>query len=207
MRTNLTKKIISITVVALVVALVIATIVLACIPKKFTDPIVDNYASITVYKDGKPQQYRLIQNPETSAERRQNEVFKNIQKLHAESLKDNLLSAMFQGTGSFKTEVADESISISKITSDNKYVLVFTYLQEDLLLEVNGEVYRDETTLTSDTVPFSMLIVPLVDTSNFHSNLVYVAERTATKSNYQVPFLAHQSELYDYVASLEFSVI
>ena len=211
MKTNLVKKIISISVISLVLALVVLTIVLALVPKKFENPIVSGYASITVYQDGIAQQYTYTNNPDTDAERAHNEVYTTIEKLHAESLKDNLLSAIFQGTGSFEVSVEDTyyaNVITSIANAEDTNALVFTYLQEDKqVLKIDGEVYKTESALSSKEVTFDMIVMPLGNTDSFEQCTIYLANRSDNKSSYQVTFLAHQAELNKYVSSLDFGII
>lgn len=212
MKTNLVKKIISISVISLVLALVVLTIVLALVPKKFENPIADNYATITIYKDGvPPQQFNYTENPATESEKAHNEIMSTIEKLHEESLKDNLLSAIFQGTGSFEVKVVKEYIpnvitTVAKAEGTN--ALVYTYLQEEKqVLKINGEVYKDESKLSSTEVTFDMIVMPLGTTDGFEQRTVYLANRSNNQSSYQVTFIAHQAELNDYISSLDFGVI
>ena len=151
MKKDLVKKIVSISVVSLVLALVVATIVLALVPKKLVNPVTDGYASVTVYKDNLGKQYFKDFYPSataTEAEKKYNAVYGEIADLHEKSLKDNLLSAMFQGLGKFGVEVVASLNSnvVKNVAEAEGNCLVFTYIGEDKqVLKINGEVYYDET--------------------------------------------------------------
>jgi hypothetical protein len=196
MKKDLAKKIISISAIAVVVALVITTIVLALVPKKMANPIADGYSFITVYQDSKSAAY--------SPKDEHNEIIDNIKDLHEKSLKDNMLSAIFQGTGSFKPSVEKSNVTSvrSKIAEAEGNALVFTYMEEQTL-KINGEVYKDTGTLSASTVTFDCIIMPLTDGTNFQECKIYLVDSEENKSSYQVTFLACQAELNEYVSSIE----
>lgn len=208
MNKNLAKKIISISVVSLVLAIVITTIVLAIVPKKFNNPIQDGYASITVYKDGLAQQYTYIENPTTEADREHNDVYTTIENLHEKSLKDSVLSALFQGTGSFNVQVESFTTvnAITEVAKKEKNALVFTYMEKQTL-KVNGEVYKDVGTLSSTEVEFDMIVMPLGETKNFEQCKIYLCDRSNNESEYTLTFLAHQADLNNFIDGLEFVII
>ena len=198
MKSNLAKKIVSITVIALVVALVITTIVLALVPKKMADPIASGYSRIFIYQDN---------NSAAVSANVRSDVFEEIQDLHEASLKDNVLSAIFQGTGSFNSTVKKEYKSnvLTSIAGATGNALVFEYLQTQTL-KINGEVYKDESTLSSSTVEFDMIIMPLTNGTNFEECTIYLVDSSENTSSYQVNFLACQAELNDYISSVDFGM-
>ncbi len=210
MRKDLVKKIVSISVVSLVLALVVATIVLALIPKRLANPINDGYSTITVYQDKVARQYLYYSNPTNEDEENYNEVYETIESLHAESLKDNMLSAMFQGLGSFGIEVVKSTKT--NVTTDVAQAtgncIVFTYLQEDdQILKINGETYYDETSLKSEAVEYNMIVMPLSENKGFEERIIYLVDRESNKSNYQLKFLADQSELNDFIENLNLGIV
>lgn len=204
MRTNLVKKIIAISVIALLLAVVVTTIVLALVPKTLANPIADGYGTISIYVNGDDGRQLFKSNEE------QKVVYEKIEKLHAESLKDNALSALFQGVNKYEMNVVASTVSNAITTvakAENAKVIVFNYLGEDKqTLKINGSVYYDTTSpLTSKTVQYDTVIMPLIDGADFEECTIYLADSTNSyKSMYQVRFLAHQADLYDYVANLEF---
>ncbi|MBQ7351322.1 MAG: hypothetical protein IJW59_00430 [Clostridia bacterium] len=208
MKKNLAKKIISISVVAVVLALVITTIVLAIVPKKFSNPIQDGYATITIYKDGLAQQYTYSENPVTEADKEHNAVYTTIRDLHEKSLKDSVLSALFQGTGSFNVDVNNFSTinAISTVAKEVDNALVFTYMEKQVL-KIDGEVYKDVGTLSSKEVEFDMIVMPLGDTKNFDQCKVYLCDKSNNECEYSLTFLAHQADLNNYIEGIEFVVI
>jgi len=210
MNKNLAKKIASITIIAVVVALVITTIVLALVPKKMANPIASGYASITVYQNSTAAQYTYTANPTTDAQRAHNEVYREIEKLHEESLKDNLLSAIFQGTGSFEANVKKEYKTnvLSSVAAQTGNALVYRYLSKDpQVLKVNGEVYKDQSTLSASTVTYDMIIMPLQTGTNFEECTIYLVNTDDNTSSYQLTFLACQAELNDYITNLELGIV
>ena len=212
MKKDLVKKIVSISVVSLVLALVVATIVLALIPKRLANPITEGYASVTVYKDSLDKQYfKDFYNSAnaTEAEKKYNAVYGEITDLHKDSLKDNLLSAMFQGLGKFGIEVVPslEADVIKNVAKAEGNCLVFTYIGDNKqVLKVNGEVYYDETALKSEAVEYDMVVMPLSANGGFEERVIYLADRETGKSQYQLKFLADQSELNEYIENLNLGI-
>ena len=201
---NLAKKIASISIIAVVVALVITTVVLALVPKTMSNPIMDGYATITIYQGNKSAQYKRSSTATTDAQREHNEVFEMINELHEKSLEDNLLSSMFQGTKDFKMNVVKASVAnvITSVAETSGNAIVYTYLgDEKLTLKLDGEVYEDESS-TGAVVKFDMIVMPLNTGDSFEECKIYLADRSTKKSAYQVTFLAHQAELNKYVSEL-----
>ena len=209
MKAKIIKRVVSITAIALVAALLITTIVLALVPKKMENFVNDGYASITVYQGSTAVQYTYSKNPTTDAEREHNEIFRKIEELHKDSLEDSLLSALFQGTGSFDVTVQKKTHTniLSSVAEGEGNAIVFTYLQEDpLVLKIDGKEYRDETSFNSKTVTYNMIVLELTDSEDFDKCKIYFADRSTRESYYYIEFLAHQAELNDYVSSLDFGL-
>ena len=207
MKSKIIKRVVAITSISLVAALLVTTIVLALIPKRMENFINEGYASITVYQGSKSNQYTYHKNPSTDAERASNEIYTTIERLHKESLEDSLLSALFQGTGNFDVQVQKKAYTngITSIAEGEGNTLVFTYLQEDpLVLKINGEEYRDESSFNSKTVTYNMIILELTDSEDFDKCKIYFADRSTRESYYYVEFLAHQAELNEYVSNIDF---
>ena len=210
MKKDLVKKIVSISVVSLVLALVVATIVLALVPKKLVNPVTEGYASITVYKDNLDKQYFKNFYDETESEKKYGAEFDKIASLHEDSLRDNLLSSMFQGLGKFGVEVVASLNSdvIKNVAKAEGNCLVFTYIGKDKqVLKINGEVYYDETSLKSEAVEYDMVVMPLIDSNGFEERVLYLADRETGKSQYQLKFLADQSELNEYIENLNLGIV
>ena len=203
MRKNLVKRIVSISVIVLVLALVVTTIVLAVVPKTMTNPIADGFYCIKVYQGSKSAMY--TPNPTaTGADAEHNEIFNKIVDLHEESLKDTLLSAIFQGTGSFDVRVVkDSTVSnvISTIAEAEGNAIIFEYSSQQVL-KLDGETYEDELS-AAGVVKYDMIVLSLNASDNYEECIAYLADTSTKKSIYQVKFLAHQSELNDYVGSLD----
>lgn len=208
MKKNLAKKIVSISVIVLVVALVITTVVLALVPKKMNDPIAEDYRRVWVYQGNKSAAFSYVANTTDEDQLEHNEIIEKIQELHEDSLKDNLLSAIFQGTGSFKPEVSKvkKTNATTSIAGQEGNALVFEYYDMQTL-KINGEVYKDEGTLSSSTVTYDMIIMPLGDSENFDQCTIYLVDKSENISYYQVSFLAAQSELNEYVGTIELGTV
>ena len=116
---------------------------------------------------------------------------------------------MFQGLGKFGIEVVPslESDVIKNVAKAEGNCLVFTYIGEDKqILKINGEVYYDEKAFQSEAVEYDMIVMPLSSGSGFEERVIYLADRETGKSQYQLKFLADQSELNDYIENLKLGI-
>lgn len=206
MKTSNVKKILSIVILSLILAITITTIVLAVVPKKLYNPITDNYKAIIVYKDKVSNIYHTA---DTAAEDDKVIVAKIKENLEM-SVKDNILSSMFQGVGSFEERVIYEKTStdcMSKVAKVSGSVcLIFDYLEEQTL-ELKGNVYtHPEGKGENNSIVYTKIFMPLNNTEDFQECTVYLTDGD-NKSNFQVKFLAHQSELYDYIVDLQWDIV
>ena len=210
MKKNLAIKIASISIVAVLVALVITTIILALVPKTMENPVEDGFANITVYQNGTSQLYSYNPNATTESEKKHNEIYNKILELHEESLEDNLLSAIFQGASKIKTTVDIKQVpsALNKVAEGNG--IVFNYLQsEKMVLKIGGEVYKvDINSLSSSTIQYDTLIMPLGTSEDYELCTIYIADSSNNyNSSYQIRFLAHQAELNDYISGLSLGIV
>lgn len=205
MKTQNAKKIISIVVVALVLAVTIATIVLALVPTKLYNPITkDKLQSVTIYRDELSNVYLYNFEGQESKTAVCNELI----ALHEKSLQDNTLSSLFQRATSYKASVNKESIANtleSKIDVAGVLALIFTF-SEDQELVFNGEVYKDSTLVSSTPVKYRKLMMIINNTESYEETVVYLTD-SSNRSNYNIKFLAHQSELYDHIKNINLSQI
>lgn len=205
MKTQNAKKIISIVVVALVLAVTIATIVLALVPTKLYNPITkDKLQSVTIYRDELSNVYLYNFEGQESKTAVCNELI----ALHEKSLQDNTLSSLFQRATSYKASVNKESIANtleSKIDVAGVLSLIFTF-SEDQELVFNGEVYKDTTLVSSTPVKYRKLMMIINNTESYEETVVYLTD-SSNRSNYNIKFLAHQSELYDHIKNINLSQI
>lgn len=199
------KKVISIVAIVLVVLLVGATVALACIKTNSTD-LVDELANydklnyVQVYKNG-----AYYQAFTKSGEEDKNNINK-IVCLHKESLKDNMLSSLFQGALGFDAsmEKFDASKTRDEIVKD-KNCVSFVFSEKQTL------TWEDETIQNNNkNVEFYELILEVQDNENYSEVSVYVLNlannaSTSNSSLYKFTTIAHQSELYDFIEGLEFA--
>ncbi len=197
MKTNTIKKVISIVIITLVLLLVAATITLACVKNPLYNPLPANYDYVDVYNSNGSATYYLEDGNEKN-----NAIFNTIGEKHKESFKANLLSEIFQGTLKYKVKVTSTAYSnINTIRDDAKVCLVFNFL-ETQTLELNGEVYKDDSSFVKE-VKYDQIVLPVINDTEFGECTMYlVTDKTEGKSAYQVKFLAHQGDLYDYLESL-----
>ena len=202
MRKSLVKKIVAIAVIALVLALVVATIVLAVVPTTMANPVSEGFSYVKVYK-GKKSALYTRNDTATGDEAEHNEIFNRIYELHEESLKDTLLSAIFQGTGSFNLTVDKKnpvSNVITTIAEAEGNAIIFEYSSTQVL-KIDGKEYEDELS-AKGRIEYDMIVLQLNDSENYEECIAYLADASTKKSVCQVRFLAHQSELNAYVNDL-----
>lgn len=192
------KKVISIISIVLVALLVGATITLACVKTKTFDAVnalgdYDKIESVKVYKNGS-----LYNTFSTHSDK---STIDKIVSLHKDSLKDNVLSALFQGATGFDESM--DTLSTAKNLSDiyaETICISFRFGEKQIL------TWNNENVLTSNdkTVEYSEIIMQLNNSKNFADVTVYVVNSTSA-SLYRVNTLAHQAELYDYIEKMEFA--
>lgn len=198
MKSSSIKKIISIVIISLVLAITVTTIVLALVPKKLYNPIASGYSYITIYQKDASE-------PNTYTVKDHKDVIENVDKYLEKSIRDNVLSSIFQGTGSFEygVNIVKTTNVISSVASSSENTcIVYGYLEEQVL-KINGETYKNpESTTTNKEVNFNRLVMLVENNADFQECTVYVLD-DGDNSNYQIKFLAHQSDLYNYIESLE----
>jgi len=206
MKSSNVKKVLSIVILCLVVAITLTTIILAVIPKKLYNPISDGYYAITVYKDQESNLYRATENASTE----EKDFVDKITKLQQKSVQDNILSALFQGTGKFEERVVYESTStdaMSKVANvADTICLIFNYLDEQTLIMNGKECTHANATGEGKTIVYSKMFMQISDNDQFEECTIYLTG-SDNKSNYQVKFLAHQSDIYEYLTSLNWDVV
>lgn len=200
MDTTKVKKILSIVIISLILAVTILTIVLALVPKKLYNPISEGYSAVTVYKDKNSNTYTFT--GEISEEQRS--FRDNLDKYVKNSVKDNMLSSIFQGTGRYEAKVIsrEEGNVMNNVANvSGSTCLIFQYLEEQKLI-FNGKEYKNPQALDPDkTITYTKLYMPISNTDDFQEAVVYLTDKT-NKSSYQIKFLAHQSEIYSYLTGL-----
>ena len=200
MKTGNLKKILSIAIITIVLALTITTIVLAVVPKKLYDPLNQDFITMSVWRDGVTNMYAKGD----MGSEEQNNVINDILELHDKSLKDNVLSSIFQGTGKYNVKVERYGNNdVSKTAkADGVLSLVFSYKTEQKLT-INGEEYYDANA-TVKTVSYSRAVMVLNKSQSFEESTSYLCDADYV-SNCQLKFIAHQSEIWDYIVKLEMS--
>lgn len=190
------KKTISIIIISLVVLLVAATITLALVPFTCYSPITEGYSLITVYKNSYNNQNTYIDSTEE---------YKKISELYEASLKQNILSTMFQGALGNKTELEKVSSSTVKTLlngEDSGYFIEFDYNSEQTLVWEDEEyTYTDGK--TEKVAKYTSLLLEVKNTDNFTETTVYVVNGSSYL--FKITSLAQQSELFEYVNNLVWS--
>jgi hypothetical protein len=197
------KRILAIVVVCLVLALTVTTIILAVVPYNVYNPIKDDFVRVTVYRDEISNSFN---NGDLGTDEH-NKVIDELLALNEKSLKDNLLSSMFQGVTSYEVEVTNTAYSTIKNLYDGEgiFCLVFDYLDNVQTLKIDDEEFKFEETFSAKSIEYTKVIMPITNTEDFQNNTLYFVKDG--KSNYQLKYLAHQSELYDYIKNMEMSQI
>lgn len=201
--TSKVKKILSIVIISVIVAITALTIILAIVPKRLYNPVVSGYDRVAVYKDGKGVGYDLVENQMTDKQR----AFKaDLEKYLSDSFKDNMLSSIFQGTGRYENKVVsknEENVVTNIAKASGSICLVFEYYEEQKLI-FNGEEYKNpKATDPTKTITFTKIYMPLSADSDFQERVVYLTSGDSKTSSYQIKFLAHQGDLYNFVQNLE----
>lgn len=199
------KKVISIIAIALVALLVGATVALACIKTSSTD-VVDrlvNYDDINyvqVYKDG--AYYQSFTKSDDEGKKNINTII----DLHKKSLKENMLSALFQGALGFDAtmETLDASVTRDTIVKD-KNCIAFVFAEKQTLVWEGKTVQK-----SNNDVQFVELIMEVTDNENYSEVNVYVLNLaknavTSNSSLYKLTTIAHQDKLNDFITKLEFA--
>ncbi len=203
MKTNKLKKILSIVILSVVLAITATVIILAVVPKRHYNPVErDNVMVISVWRETVDNSY--VRGEIGSEE--QNKIANEILDLHEKSLKDNVLSSIFQGTSGFEPEVTKYGYSdVSKELKKDATISVVLDFAEEQTLKFNGEEYKDTTAQTTKSVKYSRAVLTVTNSSSFEKATLYLTDDNFT-SSYQIKFLAHQSELYDYIVNLNIPV-
>lgn len=192
------KKIIAIISASLVAILLAVTVVLAC--TKFT--------AKTVVKNEKAWAMEVYNshNSETPLTYEASEdTFKKIMSLYSESLKENNISALFQGAKGFDEKVNNEEIAISEITKMEEGNYVFRIMYEETQnLKWGGKDYVNPNSTTEEIVKFDSLYVEVKNTANFTEYNVYLANNNSTYSSWNVSLIAHQDALFAYIGDLKY---
>lgn len=200
--TSKVKKIISIVIISLILAITVAVVVLALIPKKLYNPVPTDYTTLTVYRNKKSQTYLIDDgHPEHK------EINAELSKLIEKSVKDNLLSSIFQGTGKFENQVIcknEGNVTTNIANVSGTYCLKFNFLEERVLMWEGQEYTNPNKSGEDKRVKYSQIYMPISNSDEFEQRYIYLAN-SAGVSDYQITFLAHQSEIFDFIADLVFA--
>ena len=110
---------------------------------------------------------------------------------------------MFQGTSSFEPKVTHYSYSNvrTEFQKDGVLSIVFNYVDEQKLI-FNGEEYKNTSAQVSKSVTFSRAVLVLTNSTSFEKATLYLTDADF-ESECQIEFLAHQSDLYEYIVGLD----
>ena len=87
-----------------------------------------------------------------------------------------------------------------------KICLVFNYLDNEQTLTINGTKYtHPEAKGEGKTIVYTKIFMEVSNTQDFQECTAYLAD-SSNKSNFKVKFLAHQSDLYEYLVGLDFNI-
>ena len=109
-------------------------------------------------------------------------------------------------TGRFENKVVSKdegNVSTSIAKASGSVCLVFEYYEEQKLI-FNGKEYKNPLRPVDqdETITFTKIYMPLSNDSDFQERVVYLTKGD-NKSSYQIKFLAHQGDLYNFVQNLE----
>ena len=187
--------------IVLVGLIAVSAITLALVKSNFNQVIdMSKVEGITVYTDSKDNYY---------SEDTNKEVFEQLKKLYNKGTEESVISALFQGAYSkrAKAEVITSTVSVDtlKNPASGTYVLKFS-LKDTQQLKVNGEVVEDSSKYGSDkSIYYNTVYVNIEDNTALTKIRCYIISETSINYSYtQVDFVAHHSELFDYISDLDF---
>ena len=212
MKSNTLKKVLSIVIIAIISAVVITTCVLAFVQKSLYNPIteiskdMDSFYTLTVYKDG---YYGVHHNSDSETEDKK-QVIKDVKEMQIDSTKASILSLMFQGTSDYEPRIITSvagNVMTSIAKAKGSVCLVYDYLDEEQTLLWEGEVYKNSQAKDPNApITFRKLIIPVSNTDEFGVCTAYLVDKD-NKSSYQIEFLAHQSEIYEYLINITWDYV
>lgn len=198
---NTLTKVLTIVAIVLVGLIAVSAITLALVKSNFNQVIdMSKVEGITVYTDSKDNYY---------SEDTNKEVFEQLKKLYNKGTEESVISALFQGAYSkrAKAEVITSTVSVDtlKTPASGTYVLKFS-LKDTQQLKVNGEVVEDSSKYGSDkSIYYNTVYVNIEDNTALTKIRCYIISETSINYSYtQVDFVAHHSELFDYISDLDF---
>lgn len=198
---NTLTKVLTIIAIVLVGLIAVSAITLALVKSNFNQVIdMSKVEGITVYTDSKDNYY---------SEDTNKEVFEQLKKLYNKGTEESVISALFQGAYSkrAKAEVITSTVSVDtlKNPASGTYVLKFS-LKDTQQLKVNGEVVEDSSKYGSDkSIYYNTVYVNIEDNTALTKIRCYIISETSINYSYtQVDFVAHHSELFDYISDLDF---
>jgi hypothetical protein len=199
---NTLTKVLTIVAVALVALIAATAITLSIVKTDFNQVInTEKVDSITVYLQDKDNCYSTENYPDE---------FNKMKELYNVGTKETILSTLFQGAFSeeAKAEVIPTSKSVSSLKTpetENSFVLKFTFSEQQKLV-VNGETITDSSIHGTDkSVYYDTVYLNVEDHDTLTKVRCYIVSSSAsTYCHRYVSFSAHHSELYDYVAGLDF---
>lgn len=198
---NTLTKVLTIVAIVLVGLIAVSAITLALVKSNFNQVIdMSKVEGITIYTDSKDNYY---------SEDTNKEVFEQLKKLYNKGTEESIISALFQGAYSkrAKAEVITSTVSTDtlKTPASGTYVLKFN-LKETQQLKVNGKVVEDSSKYGSDkSIYYNTVYVNIEDNTALTKIRCYIISETSINYSYrQVDFVAHHSELFDYISDLDF---
>ena len=198
---NTLTKVLTIVAIVLVGLIAVSAITLALVKSNFNQVIdMSKVEGITVYTDSKDNYY---------SEDTNKEVFEQLKKLYNKGTEESVISALFQGAYSkrAKAEVITSTVSVDtlKTPASGTYVLKFN-LKDTQQLKVNGEVVEDSSKYGSDkSIYYNTVYVNIENNTALTKIRCYIISETSINYSYtQVDFVAHHSELFDYISDLDF---
>ena len=141
-------------------------------PKKLYDPLNNDFLTMTIWRDNVSNTY--VKGDMGTDEH--NKVINDILDLHEESLKDNVLSSIFQGTNKYNAEVKNygenDVRDIAKV--DNVMSIAFSY-KDKQTLKIGGTVYID-TSSVQQTVNYTRAVIILNNSDSFEESTIYFCD-------------------------------
>ncbi len=189
------KKTVSIIIITLVGLLVATTIVLACIPFKQYNIVKNDPNYVVVYKNSSANSNLYESNTDE---------YKSIMDLYEKSLKQNILSTMFQGALGKKAELTKvDNLNISGVLDAENagYFVEFAFDDEDKTLVWEGKDYTYKKNGRDELAKYDSIYLQVENTESFSKTTAYIVNDG--KYAFKITSFARQAELNDYINKLE----
>ena len=194
------KKIAIISVSAVVALIIITIIVLALVKTTFFNLNGNDAKSMRVYINGEEISVGVCSNPDKHAitDNEGQKIFKNVAEKNEGTSQESVLTCIMSGAFGFKASYEEIETTLATIKSEG-VVLEFVFDEEKVLC-IDNEEQKDK---DNNLIKYSRIYLQVSNTTDLAATKAYLLVGDDKESNFVVTFLAKQSELYNYIMTLE----